>query len=69
LSDPVNGDNTQNGGWGFPQQLSFFFAGEISDHMGTFSQITYTHADDHFSIDNVDFRYANHGTVGGTNAI
>jgi hypothetical protein len=69
LHDPVNGDNTQNGSWEFPQQLSFFFAGEISDHMGTFSQITYTHANDHFSIDNVDFRYANQGTIGGANAI
>jgi hypothetical protein len=69
LVDPVNGDNTQNGSWAFPQQLSFFFAGELSDHMGTFSQITYTHADDHFSIDNVDFRYANQGSLGGSNAI
>lgn len=69
LRDPVNGDNTQNGSWEFPQQLSFFFAGEISDHMGTFSQITYTHADDHFSIDNVDLRYANHGQLGSQSAI
>lgn len=69
LRDPVDGSNTQNGGWEFPQQLSFFFAGEISDHMGTFSQITYTHADDHFSIDNVDIRYANQGTFAGANAI
>jgi len=64
LPDPVSGDDTQNGGWGFPQQLSFFFAGEISEHMGTFSQITYTHSDDHFSIDNVDFRYANQRPLG-----
>ena len=69
LRDPVNGDNTQNGSWEFPQQLSFFFAGEISDHMGTFSQITYQHSSDHFTIDNVDFRYANQGTLGGKNAI
>jgi hypothetical protein len=69
LTDPVNGDNTQNGSWEFPQQLSFFFAGEISDHMGTFSQITYQHSSDHFTIDNVDFRYANQGTLGGKNTI
>lgn len=69
LRDPVNADNTLNSAAAFPQQLSFFFAGEISEHMGAFSQITYTHADDRFSIDNVDLRYANQGHLGGTNAI
>ncbi|WP_372523779.1 hypothetical protein [Sulfuricaulis sp.] len=69
LQDPGDGSNTQNGNVEFPQQLSFFFAGEISEHMGVFSQITYTHDSDHFSIDNTDFRYAKHGKFGDADAI
>ena len=44
-----------------PDQLSFFFAGEISPHMGSFIQITMAPADGPgFAIDNTDIRYANH---------
>ncbi|HET9123145.1 MAG TPA: hypothetical protein VFN52_06595 [Acidiferrobacteraceae bacterium] len=53
----------------FPQQLSFFFAGEISPHMGSFMQFTYDHQSDHFSLDNTDIRYANHLTLGGKDTI
>lgn len=63
------GTNSQNGNFEFPQQLSFFFAGEISEHMGVFSQITYTHASDHFTVDNTDFRYTTHGKFGDADAI
>jgi iron:rusticyanin reductase len=46
---------------GFPDQLSFFFAGEISPHMGSFIQITMAPADGPgFAMDNTDIRYANH---------
>jgi len=69
LQDPGDGSNTQNGNFEFPQQLSLFFAGEISEHMGVFSQITYTHDTDHFSIDNTDFRYVAHGKFGDADAI
>jgi len=69
LQDAADGSKTQNGNFEFPQQLSFFFAGEISDHMGVFSQITYDHASDHFSIDNTDFRYTTHGKFGSADAI
>ncbi len=69
LQDPGNGSKTQNGNVEFPQQLSLFFAGEISEHMGVFSQITYTHDSDHFSIDNTDFRYTTHGKFMGADAI
>ena len=69
LNDAIDGSKTQNGNVEFPQQLSFFFAGEISDHMGAFSQITYDHASDHFSIDNTDIRYTTHGKFGGADAI
>lgn len=49
---------TQNANVEFPQQLSLFLAGEITHNIGTFLQATYTGQDDHFTIDNVDIRYA-----------
>ena len=69
LADTGTGQNTQNGTVEFPQQLSLFFAGEISDHMGAFSQLTYEPDADHFSIDNTDIRYATHYNVGGADSI
>ena len=54
-----NAPATQNSAIGFPQQLSFFLAGGIASHFGSLAQVTYTHASDHFSMDNSDFRYAN----------
>jgi hypothetical protein len=56
---------TQNNSAGFPQQLSLFLAGGYASHFGGLAQITYTHSDDHFSMDNTDLRYADHGTLGG----
>src|ERR1700733_665835 len=49
---------TQNGSGAFPHQLSIFYAGAISEHLGAMAQITYEQAADHFSIDNTDIRYA-----------
>ena len=59
----------QNNSVEFPQQLSFFFAGEISPHMGSFMQFTYDHQKDHFSLDNTDIRYANHMFLAGEDTI
>jgi hypothetical protein len=56
---------TQNNTAGFPQQLSIFLAGSFAPHFGGFSQVTYTHSDDHFGMDNTDLRFANHGKVAG----
>ena len=42
-----------------PDQLSFFFAGEISPRMGSFIQLTMEQGTG-FSLDNTDIRYANH---------
>lgn len=47
----------------FPQQLSLFASGAISDKMGIFSQFTYEDQAGKFSIDNVDIRWANHTTI------
>lgn len=54
---------TQNNDFGFPQQLSFFFAGEITPRMGTFIQVTYDDQGAEFGWDNTDIRYANHANV------
>ncbi len=57
---------TQNNNVEFPQQLSFFFAGEVTPHIGSFLQFTIAQADGGgFGIDNSDIRYANHTTMGG----
>jgi hypothetical protein len=56
---------TQNNTAGFPQQLSIFLAGGYASHFGGLAQITYTHSDDHFGMDNTDLRYANQGKLGG----
>jgi hypothetical protein len=54
---------TQNGTVSFPQQLSLFLAGEITPHVGIFTQVTYAAADGAIGIDNVDVRWAKHATV------
>jgi hypothetical protein len=56
---------TQNNSAGFPQQLSIFLAGAFASHFGGLAQVTYSHADDHFGLDNTDLRYANQGKLGG----
>lgn len=68
-STSANGQPTtvpaQNNSAGFPQQLSIFFAGGFASHFGGMAQITYTHADDKFGMDNTDLRYANQTKMRG----
>jgi hypothetical protein len=52
---------TQNGNFQFPQAASLFLAGAWTSHIGSFVQVTYNTQGDHFSWDNTDIRYANHG--------
>ncbi len=59
----ANQPATQNNAAGFPQQASIFLAGSFAPHFGGFMQVTYTHADDHFGMDNADFRFANHTKI------
>lgn len=61
----ANQPASQNNSAGFPQQLSFFLAGAFASHFGGLAQVTYTHADDHFGMDNTDLRYANDAKLGG----
>src|SRR6266700_507124 len=63
----ANQPSTQNNAAGFPQQLSIFLAGSFAPHFGGFSQVTYTHSDDHFGMDNADLRFANSGKIAGAN--
>ena len=56
---------TQNGTVGFPQELSLFVAGQITPHVGIFTQFTYAAADAAIGIDNVDLRWARHASVIG----
>jgi hypothetical protein len=54
----ANQPGTQNNAAGFPQQASLFLAGGYASHFGGMAQITYSHASDHFGMDNTDLRYA-----------
>jgi hypothetical protein len=60
---------TQNGDTEFPQQLSLFLAGSLTQHLGSFFQVTYTGQSNSFSIDNTDIRYARMATFLGKSAI
>jgi len=60
-------EGTQNNSVAFPQQLSVFYAGQVTPHIGTFIQMTY---DGHtFGMDNADIRYTNQGRLGGKNLV
>lgn len=47
------------------QQLSLFLSGRVTEHVGVFSQVTYDGVERHTSIDNVDIRLANQGSIFG----
>src|SRR5450631_1843748 len=61
----ANQPASQNNSAGFPQQLSIFLAGGFASHFGGLAQLTYTHSNDHFGMDNTDLRYANDGKLAG----
>jgi hypothetical protein len=50
-------------------QVSLFVATRLTDHIGVFSQSTYSGVDRHFSWDNTDIRYARPLTLFGTDAV
>lgn len=54
----------QNDSAAFPQELSLFYAGEITEKLGAFLQLTYEQASDNLSWDNADIRYADHTELG-----
>jgi hypothetical protein len=60
ISKSVEGQ--QNNSVAFPQQLSVFYAGQITPHIGTFIQMTYDGQS--VGMDNADVRYANQKLLG-----
>jgi len=57
----------QNNSVTLPQQLSVFYAGQVTPHIGTFIQMTY---DGHsFGMDNADIRYTNQTKIGMKNVV
>ena len=60
---------TENWNFEFPQSASLFLAGAMSDHVGSFIQVTYDAQADHFSWDNTDIRYANRRTFAGKDLV
>lgn len=57
----------QNNSVAFPQQLSLFYAGEVTPHIGTFIQMTYDGQSIH--MDNTDIRYSNQVMAGNSSLI
>jgi hypothetical protein len=60
LASDVKG--VQNHTVAFPQQMSLFFSGEVTPHLGTFIQMTYDGQS--FGMDNADIRLTNTGPLG-----
>ncbi|HUZ45535.1 MAG TPA: cytochrome C [Terriglobia bacterium] len=60
---------TENWNFEFPQAASLFLAGAMSDHVGSFIQVTYDAQGDHFSWDNTDVRYSNRKTLAGKDLV
>jgi len=60
ISKSVEG--VQNNSVAFPQQLSVFYAGQVTPHIGTFIQMTYDGQS--VGMDNADIRYANQKLLG-----
>ena len=55
-------DGAQNNSIAFPQQISMFYAGQITPHIGSFIQMTYDGQT--FGMDNAEIKYANRTSMG-----
>ncbi|MGE5393162.1 MAG: hypothetical protein ACM3P1_00385 [Candidatus Saccharibacteria bacterium] len=60
-------EGTQNNSIAFPQQISMFYAGQITPHIGSFIQMTYDGKV--FGMDNAEIRYANQTSLGNTSLL
>ncbi len=60
---------TQNNNISFPQQFSFFFAGEITPNLGGFVQVTWDDQSSAFDFDMLDFRYSRPFSISGKDLI
>lgn len=59
----------QNPAADFPQELGIYLAGEITPHIGTFLQLTYSQPDGGVGLDMTDIRFADHATIGGEDTV
>jgi hypothetical protein len=60
---PAVTDLSQRNSTQFPQALSLFYTGKVSDRLGAFLQLTWSPATNSVGIDNSDVRFAGHGTL------
>ncbi len=60
-NDPAVSDLSQKSSTEFPQALSLFYTGAISDKLGAFLQLTWNPPSNAVGIDNSDLRFADHG--------
>jgi len=68
VTGPAPGDDGM-GVLGFPEQMSLFYAGEITPNLGAFAQMTYDFQSGYLHSDNTDIRYTTHFDAGGRDAI
>ena len=61
--------DAQNDATAFPEQLSLFLGGQVTPKIGAFTQLTYAADAGSIGIDNTEFRFADHGTLGGKQVI
>ena len=61
--------DAQNDATAFPEQLSLFLGGQVTPKIGAFTQLTYAADAGSIGIDNTEFRFADHGTLGGKSVI
>jgi hypothetical protein len=59
-NDPAVSDLSQKNTTEFPQALSLFYTGSISDKLGAFLQLTWNPSGNSVGIDNSDLRFADH---------
>src|ERR1700693_6058157 len=57
----IPGELSQKNDTQFPQALSLFYTGKITDNLGAFLQLTWNPSSNAVGIDNSDLRFANHG--------
>lgn len=68
-SAKANDSGSSKSSTDFPQQLSLFYAGHISDNVGAYIQITYDDQSGTIGMDNTDIRFADVATLDGHNLV
>jgi len=65
----ANDSDSSKNSTDFPQQLSLFYAGRITDNVGAYIQLTYDDQSGSFGMDNTDIRFADVANLDGHNVI